>query len=212
MLVSDYMNKIIEMDFLSRCINLLVNIIGNTWQYRITGVVENSPFNSKKNIYCFWHENILPLSFYFKNSKASFIASYHRDGKRLSSILQHWGGTVIEGSSRRKGLTAIRESVREIKSGKNLVITPDGPRGPWRVVKRGVAQIALLSNSPVILVHFRCNNSLNLRSWDRFVIPIPFACITIEFSSALIPETYGDTRSNSVNKLTIIIQKHFDEY
>jgi lysophospholipid acyltransferase (LPLAT)-like uncharacterized protein len=206
------MNKINKMDFLGRCLNLLVNIIGKTWQYRSSGVVENSPFCSKEKIYCSWHENILPLSFYFKKSKAGFIASYHKDGKRLSSILQHWGGTVIEGSSRRKGLTAIRESIREIKKGKHLVITPDGPRGPRRVVKKGVAQIALLSNTPVIPVHVRCKNSWNLRSWDRFVIPVPFTSITINFSSALIPETYGDKRSSSVNKLTTIIQKKFDEY
>ncbi|MGD9202399.1 MAG: DUF374 domain-containing protein [Chitinispirillia bacterium] len=201
-----------KMDFLSRSINLLVNIIGNTWQYRVSGVVENSPYRSKKKIYCAWHENILPLSFYFRNSKASFIASYHKDGKRLSSILQHWGGAVIEGSSRRKGLTAIRESVREIKSGKSLVITPDGPRGPRRVVKGGIAQIAFLSQSPVILVHIRCKKSWNLHSWDRFIIPVPFTGITIEFSGLLIPETEGDTRSNSVNKLTTRIQKQFDEY
>lgn len=205
------MDKTIRMDFISRCINLLVNIIGTTWRYKLSGVFENSPYCSKKMIYCVWHENILPLSFYFRNSKASFIASYHKDGRRLSSILQHWGGTVIEGSTRRKGLTAIRESVKEIEIGKNLVITPDGPRGPRRVVKRGIAQIALLAHSPIIPVHIHCRNSWHLRSWDRFVIPKPFTRITIEFSRYLIPEM-KDTRSNSVDKLTSAIQKLFDEY
>jgi lysophospholipid acyltransferase (LPLAT)-like uncharacterized protein len=86
-------------------------------------------------------------------------------------------------------MSAIRESVRTLKQGKSLIITVDGPRGPRRKVKKGISQIASLSQMPVVPVCIVPNRFFRLTSWDKFIVPLPFTAIDMFFADPLLPES-----------------------
>jgi lysophospholipid acyltransferase (LPLAT)-like uncharacterized protein len=193
------MKKQIDHSFNSKAINFLASFLEKTWRYSETGITEYTPSNSQNVIYCTWHENILPLSYYYKKLylkkqvKFSAVISESRDGRLLASILEKWGMTIISGSSSKKGLSALRSAAREVKEGCNLIITPDGPRGPRRVVKDGIALVSILSEVPVIPVSLFPKKMWRLKSWDRFVIPKPFTKIEVRFGAPIYPNEEGSS-------------------
>ena len=157
--------------------------LSSTWRIRVIGEPAGYSGQGHCAIFLAWHEHILPLANFFRNQNVSAIASGNRDGMLLSSVLTAWGITVINGSSSRGGMAAIREAIRELGSGRSLVITPDGPRGPRRDAKPGAAQISRISGVSVIPIHFRARHAIRLKSWDRFMIPLPFTRLEIHFGA-----------------------------
>lgn len=192
-----------DFDLTSRIIKIFATGLGRTWRFKITG--RDADEKLKPVIYAAWHEYILPGACYFKDAGLATIASESRDGRRISSILTRWNYTIVSGSSHRGGMNAIRESVRSLQQGRSLVITVDGPRGPRRKVKKGVSQIALLSQRPVIPVHGVPRRCWRLTSWDRFVIPWPFTRIEMIFDAPLVPEVFR-TQDRSVDLFTDTIE------
>jgi lysophospholipid acyltransferase (LPLAT)-like uncharacterized protein len=179
----------IPLDAVSFAILALGNLLGHTWRYRITGRSDLDPLHDegKGRIYCFWHSNLLPLAFVFRNTGKIAVVSESKDGTRAAAVAQRWHHGIIAGSSSHGGMAVLRESVRTLRNGNNIVITPDGPRGPREIVKQGVAQIALLAGSPVVSVTPLPNRAWRLHSWDRFMIPKPFTRIAIRLGDPLDP-------------------------
>lgn len=185
-------------------------ILGKTWKYKSAGAPLVLPSFHTPAIYAFWHEYILPLTVLLKDRHLSAIVSRHKDGRRIAAILRAWNYAIIHGSSKRRGMTAIRESIRHLKQGKSLLITVDGPRGPRRVVKKGVAQISLLSKAPIIPIQFFPRNLWRLRSWDRFAIPKPFTEIDVRFGAPLNP-AWGDKDPHAIDVLVRSVQHALDK-
>ena len=102
------------------------------------------------------------------------LVSHHRDGTMIGSILHRFGVHVLRGSSSGGGVTSMRNGITLLKNGRQVAITPDGPRGPRRVAAAGVAQIAALSGAPVLPCSAQVSRRHVLRSWDRMVFPLPF--------------------------------------
>lgn len=196
----------------SGVINFIASILEKTWRYTETGMIEYTPSNDSPVIYSAWHENILPLAYYYKKLylkkkvKFSAIISENRDGRLLASILEKWDMTIVSGSTSKKGLSAVREAVREMKRGRNLIVTPDGPRGPRQEAKEGVALIGIISGFPVVPISLFPRNLWRLWSWDRFIIPKPFTKIEVSFGAPLYPKDSEDS-SDKVFLFTNAIQK-----
>ncbi len=203
------MKSQIELNVTSKAISFIASILEKTWSYTEAGITEHTPSNSKTVIYSTWHENILSLSYYYKKLyykkkvKFSTIISNNQDGRLLASILEKWDMNIISGSSSKKGLSALREAVRELKKGRNLIVTPDGPRGPRRVVKDGIALIGILSGFPIVPVNLFPKKMWRLRSWDKFVIPKPFTKIEVRFGAPLYPKP----ESASSEKASLYIEE-----
>jgi lysophospholipid acyltransferase (LPLAT)-like uncharacterized protein len=117
--------------------------------------------------------------------RVSALASRHRDGRLIASILARFGVRAVHGSSGRTkpgsrqardhgGAAGLRGLIAALAAGEAVVITPDGPRGPRRVAAPGVAQLAALSGAPVLAVAGQVRWRLTLGSWDRMVVPLPF--------------------------------------
>lgn len=194
------MNNRKQLNFSNSILSFITLLLGRTWRFSFAGHTAYSPEKRKSTIYCLWHENILAASLCFKDSHECFLASHSRDGRLISSILQSWGNTLIEGSFRRGGVSAIRESVRKLQQGYNLFTTPDGPRGPYHVVKRGIALIALLANAEVVPIQFNATLKWRLSSWDNFIIPMPFTKISVIYGTPVKAQ-----KKNSTNEDTEII-------
>jgi lysophospholipid acyltransferase (LPLAT)-like uncharacterized protein len=163
------------------------SVLGRTWRYSVQGTREIDPFCSRGKgvIFCFWHSHILPLAYIFRGVGITAVVSASRDGDRATAVAQRWNHQTIRGSSTRGQIAVIRQCIRALESGRNVVIVPDGPRGPREQVKPGAAMIAMMTHAPVFPAIAEPRGAWRLNSWDRFMIPKPFTHITVTIKDSL---------------------------
>ena len=136
-------------------------------------------------IFVLWHGRLLPIGFVHRGQGAVGLASRSADGEYISRVLQHWGMGMVRGSSSRGGDTAFRELIRAVRAGRSVAITPDGPRGPRERVKHGVLQLAQITGAPLIPIAAAASRAWWFESWDRFLIPQPFARLHVEYADPM---------------------------
>jgi lysophospholipid acyltransferase (LPLAT)-like uncharacterized protein len=134
-------------------------------------------------VFAFWHE-FLPLMPAFprmarilpgyRPTPIHTLVSQHRDGRFIGAIVQRFGIQPILGSSSRGGSAGLRNLLAVLARGDIIGITPDGPRGPRRHAAAGVAQLAALSGLPVLPCAARTSRRIQLNTWDRMPVPLPF--------------------------------------
>jgi lysophospholipid acyltransferase (LPLAT)-like uncharacterized protein len=190
----------------------LSSLIGFTWRVSLSGNPSLSPASNSDSgrIFAFWHSNLLPLTFIFRNCRVNAIVSRSRDGILAAYVAEKWGHTIISGSSHRGGSAALRQSLKVLKDNGTVAITPDGPRGPKEIVKSGASQLAVMSGAPVIVLSVHPQRAWRLNSWDKFMIPKPFSNVTIHVSEPVHAGAIstGDDRVEEIRK---VIQGRFDE-
>ena len=204
-------NKI-PLDTASFTIWMLGELLGRTWNFAMTGRSDLDPLHDagKGRIYCFWHSQLLSLSYLLRNTGKTAVVSESSDGRKAAAVAERWGHDVILGSSTRGGAYALRTCVRTLQQGKSIGITPDGPRGPRETAKAGVAQIALLSGAPVIPVAALPSSAWQLNSWDRFSIPKPFTYIDVRLRDPIDPHEYA-RETDPVAVMLSAIQKAMEQ-
>lgn len=121
-------------------------------------------------LYILWHEYILLPAATRKGADMTLLVSQHRDAFWFSEVVENFGFKTVRGSSTKGGIKAILQYKKEHKH-TSLVLTPDGPRGPRRVLTPGCIQLAALLNLPLIPVGCGYHAPYRNRSWDRFAIP-----------------------------------------
>ena len=147
----------------------------------------------EKIIFAIWHNRLsLALILYRRyvarrDRKRRLVAlvSASRDGGLLAAILELFKVQPVRGSSSRRGAQALREMVTWGKRGHDLALTPDGPRGPCYIVQEGVISTAQMTGMPIVPVTYHLNWKIRVKSWDRFQVPLPFACCTVTIGRAL---------------------------
>lgn len=143
----------------------------------------------RASIFVGWHGRLLPLVYLYRDRNLVMLVSGHRDGEYLARVGRGLGYDSIRGSSTRGGVGALRRMMRALRRGRSLCIAPDGPRGPREVFKPGALQVARLSGAPVIPVLAGADRGWWIEGWDRFLIPKPFARVTVAFGQPRrIPE------------------------
>lgn len=122
-------------------------------------------------IIAFWHAQQLMAPMGYRGTEANVLISQHQDGEIITRIIARFGLWAVRGSSTRGGAFALRELIRLGRSGADLVVTPDGPKGPRQVAKLGVVQLAKATGLPIVPVAFSCSKKNSLRagigSWSR---------------------------------------------
>lgn len=139
---------------------------------------EALPFlnGEKQAIYAFWHGRLFLFPcFKPKKRPVQVLISGHSDGRLISRVIAWFDMGTVEGSTSKKGVTALRGLLKAVKAGDNIVITPDGPRGPRQEVVPGVIYMAKTTGLPIIPATWSATPCKRLRSWDRFMIPAPFS-------------------------------------
>lgn len=140
----------------------------------------------KALIAAFWHETLPTMPALWRVARkagmtrpAVVLASRHRDGQLIGNIMRNFGLGLVSGSSSNGGAAGMQELVRTIKSGTNVVITPDGPRGPARRAAAGVAALAGLTGASILPCSARTSRCITLNSWDSMRIPLPFGRLVV---------------------------------
>ncbi len=143
-----------------------------------------SPQWSGQKIYLFWHEYILFPLFLRGHSNLAMLLSRHGDAEILSHAAHHLGFEFVRGSTSRGGTAALRELLRKSRQ-MNLTITPDGPRGPRRVLAQGPIYLASKLQMPLVLLGLGYDQPWRAKSWDRFALPKPYSRARAVISPAL---------------------------
>lgn len=169
------------------------SLLGKTWRMKVLSAPSIDIFNPQAPCYicCFWHSKLLVAAYTLRNTGKTAVVSSSKDGRLAALVTRNWGHQTIYGSSTRGGFSATRQCVRSLKDGRSIAITPDGPRGPKEIVKNGVAQISILSGVPVIPIKISADRAWYLRSWDRFMIPAPFAKVTMTVGEPIYPPMHS---------------------
>ncbi len=136
----------------------------------------------KQHIFALWHSIVLFAPFAYRRAFPEgnprgmhILVSRHFDGQLIGAVLNRLGHRTVAGSSTRGGATGALGLLRELSDGDDVAIMPDGPRGPAYEIKAGTIRIAEESGVPVYPIAAAYNRFWRLNSWDRMVIPKPFA-------------------------------------
>jgi lysophospholipid acyltransferase (LPLAT)-like uncharacterized protein len=140
-------------------------------------------------IFAIWHNRLLMLPRVFDPSfptRQSYgLISASRDGDLIAQFIERSGYGTIRGSSSRKGVIALRQLVETLRADGNVLVTPDGPRGPVYQVTQGIVFLAQKSGAAIVPIHMEYSSAWRLKSWDRFVVPRPFAKLRAIFGAPI---------------------------
>lgn len=163
----------------------LIRLLASTWRVR---EVNDAPWRALRArgqafIFTLWHGHLLAQTWTRRGEGITVMISEHRDGEIIARLVESWGYRTVRGSTSRGAGRALLGMVRELEAGKEFAITPDGPRGPAGSVQPGVLLASQRAGAPIVTMRSDVSRAWRLRSWDRFLIPKPFATVHI---------TYGD--------------------
>ena len=162
------------------------------------------------SIYAVWHGEILmaaaAYTHYTKRTTIDTIVSNHFDGELVARLMQLFGGGTIRGSSSKGGVSALRGALKALQHGRDIGITPDGPRGPRHSVADGATALAIMKKVPIITMTCRPSSYWSMKSWDKFCIPKPFSTIEIYFGDPF----YVD--GLSIEEAKLLIQERLLEH
>ncbi len=162
-----------------------------TTRWTLHGVDLGRFMHGSPAVFAFWHE-CLPLmpalwtralreraAAHGRRGRMHVLVSRHQDGRLIGDMMRGFGLDLVHGSSskgteQKGGASSLRALLAVLAAGDQVVITPDGPRGPRRQIARGVAQLAALAGVPVLPCAAGSTRRRVLPTWDRMILPLPF--------------------------------------
>ena len=143
-------------------------------------------------ILAFWHRHLLLMPYSYRGKRISVLVSQSSDGELIARTVARLGIDSSRGSSSRGGIAGMRTLLRKAADGWDIAFTPDGPRGPLREVQPGVLLAAAATGLPIQPVALAATRAKLLRSWDRFVVPLPFSTVHFVYGEPLTVERRGN--------------------
>jgi len=170
---------------LGRIIGGYIALVNRTTRWTEMGREHIAPYLSGEGvcILAFWHGRIMlgPHGWPLGETKipCNALISQSKDGEIIAVAIESVGLKTIRGSTakggRDKGGTrALRDLVKAVRAGEMVALTPDGPKGPRMRASLGTAQLAKLAGVPLVPMAWATSPCIALKSWDRFIIPLPF--------------------------------------
>lgn len=164
---------------------LFLRLLGSTWRIRR---INHEAFDSmlaraEPFIVVFWHGEIVPVTWIHRGRGLAPLISRHADGEIIARIVEGLGYRTVRGSTTRGGVRALLETVQHVNDGITVGFTPDGPRGPRHVFAPGALIVAQRTGKPIIALGATASSAWRLKSWDRHLIPKPFATVTVRYSA-----------------------------
>ena len=166
---------------------LLIRLVWTTHRIRVVDGDELRSLvgDGRPVILTCWHEGIFVLAWYLQRlatmgAKVTYLISPSRDGDLAARMVEVLGGRSVRGSATRSGVKAMRGLYRAIsRDGASPVVLPDGPTGPRRECKAGALLLAQLSGAHIVPIACAATPGWRLRTWDRMLVPPPFARLRI---------------------------------
>lgn len=142
---------------------------------------EGRPF-----VFSLWHGELLPLVSVHRDENVHVLISEHGDGEVIAHIVRRFGLATVRGSTSRGAARALLAMAAVLESGFDVAVTPDGPRGPAHSYAPGALVAANRAGAPIIAIAVVASRAWRLRSWDSFLVPRPFARLTVAYSDPVV--------------------------
>ncbi len=176
----------------------LIRLVGATCQVKFHD--PHGAFSSDDRqpyIYAFWHSRLFLMPVIYRRMpsrrKLTALISPSRDGELIASVAGRFGIDSARGSSSKQARVGVRELIRAVKEeASDLIITPDGPRGPAEVVQPGTLYVAAATGAPIVPVTCTYTRYWPLKSWDRFQVTQPFATANIHLHAPMVVDPSWD--------------------
>lgn len=152
-----------------------IRMFGNSMSLCTVGAstVDDLYRQGRRMIIAFWHGRQVMMPLAYRGTGASILISQHRDGELIARIMRNFGFHAIRGSTTRGSLRALRGLISEGRNGRDLVMTPDGPKGPACRVQEGVLLVAKLTGLPIVPLTFACSKKKSFPAGINFKFLIP---------------------------------------
>ena len=194
-------------EILCACVRVLMASWRTSWR-AVNQAAEHGDSQPTSVIFCIWHNRLaMAVASYNRECRERWpadgmaaVVSASRDGAFLASILEHFNIEPIRGSSSRRGPQALLEATTWAgDKNHNIVITPDGPRGPCYKIQEGIISLAQLTGKPIVPLAYEASSKLQMRSWDKFQIPLPFARCRFTYAEPIfVPREADDAERERI--------------
>ena len=191
-----------------RIVWALFSLIGLTWRFEVIAEEGVTPLlfglGAGAEIFCFWHQCVLPCTIYYRRTRATILISQSFDGELITRTLNLFGFRAVRGSSSRGAREGLLGLKSVIESGGPAIFTADGPRGPIYRTKMGPIRLAKLTGARIGAFHLEPEHAWTMKSWDRFLVPRPFTRIVVSWAQwthvpADLPETEFEPKREELN-------------
>jgi lysophospholipid acyltransferase (LPLAT)-like uncharacterized protein len=187
-----------------------------TLRLTTSGIAETWPHRPKDTgvLLVVWHDLKLLMLHFARNQDIGVMVSHSRAGQIVAPVWELYGFPAVYGSkNKREGIQAIREGLRLLRAGRTFAFTPDGPTGPRHQAHSGVVYLASTTPTAVIPMGVAVSSGWCLPTWDRFLIPKPFARVHIHMGQPLHvpPNLPRDETAYWQDRITAILNEASDE-
>lgn len=141
-----------------------------------------------KVLLCTWHQQFFSAIRHFKSYahlQPGLMISRSLDGDIIAGVANRTGWYTMRGSSSRGGREALADMIMKLKETGLAAHIVDGPRGPAGVVKAGAIRLANAAGAAIVPFYTIADRAWYFGSWDRFMLPKPFARVTIRFGDLI---------------------------
>lgn len=185
---------------------MLLRLLAATWRVRFVNaeVVGDLRARQRSFMYVLWHGQLLPLLWTHRGRDIAVIVSEHRDGELIARVAHAIGFRTVRGSTSRGAARALLGACRVVDAGTDLAVTVDGPRGPAGTVAPGALVISQRTGAPMVPTAAWASRGWRLRSWDRFLIPKPFARVVVTYGTPITAQ--ADTPRGAVEDAELLRQ------
>lgn len=176
---------------IGKAIALLMRGIGAT--LRFEAVDHAGAFNTARTgwIWAFWHNRMFVIPYihekWFAHIPGAILSSPSGDGQIIADVCATFGFEAARGSSSKpqKGLGALIMMAEKVKEGRDIGITPDGPRGPIYQLQPGIIKLGQLTGGTIVPVRVEYSHAIRFKTWDQFLLPLPFSKVRVIFEPTL---------------------------
>jgi len=173
----------------------VIKLNGLTLRWDVQGWegVEEIERQGERCLFYFWHNRLLYIGYHICRIPLTMLISQSKDGAYITAVARWYGIEAVRGSSSRGGARALAEMLALARgSDRHVGITPDGPKGPLYRVQPGLVALAQKTGRPVVPVALSATRVHRFASWDRFLMPLPFARVHIHYGAPMEVATGRD--------------------
>ncbi len=166
----------------------IIKIWFSTCRITIHGQAERDKLDalSQPIIGVIWHYCIIGIFYIMRKEPLVALVSASNDGDYIAELVKKLGYITVRGSRNTGGTRALKGLLRHLRDGKNLAIVADGSQGPPHIAQAGAILLASKTGAPILPMLWSVSRYFTVNSWDRTVLPYPFAKIDFFYGKALM--------------------------
>ncbi len=176
---------------IGKVIALLMRGIGATLRLEVED--KAGAFDTARTgwIWAFWHNRMFVIPYiheqWFAHIPGAILTSPSGDGQIIADACATFGFEAARGSSSKpqKGLSALIMMADKVKEGRDIGITPDGPRGPMYQMQPGIIKLGQLTGGTIVPVRVEYSRAIRFKTWDQFMLPLPFSKVKVVFEPTM---------------------------